>query len=178
MRTHVQRYSKPRTETDEQLEAKFVRSLPAEEREAIAKCFNEMDVDFSGSLNYEELSALLQKTYGMSPSDAELTTIIQAVDKSGDGVVSLDEFITAMATIPELRLAGDIFKWRAAFEKFDSDGSGFVDGDELLEMVKDLSGDAASSNEDIQSIMEQLDESNDGEVSWPEFLQVMKTMNS
>eukprot|EP01050_Picozoa_sp_SAG11_P058314 SAG11_NODE_37194_length_258_cov_0.641509_1_plen_37_part_10 len=33
------------------MEAKFIRSLPDEEREAITNCFNEMDVDFSGSVN-------------------------------------------------------------------------------------------------------------------------------
>ena len=32
-------------------------------------------------------------------------------------------------------------KWRTAFEKFDADGSGFVDGDELQEMVQELLGD-------------------------------------
>ena len=127
----IPRFSKPISESDEHMEAKFMRSLPTEEREAIKKCFDQMDSDFSGSLNHQELEALLVRTYGMSPSEQDMTTLIAAVDKSGDGVVTLDEFIVAMATVEELKLAGDIFKWRTAFDNFDADGSGFVDGDEL-----------------------------------------------
>ena len=156
----IPRYSKPTNETDEQLEAKFIRSLPEEERQTIARCFNEIDVDFSGSLNYDELAALVKRprspmdpsylsillvpivthrrlwvfsaaedpwdepfgrraqldfegllTASLRRSDGNTcqvergrsrltrSRLIKAVDKSGDGVVTLDEFIVAMATV-------------------------------------------------------------------------------
>lgn len=81
-----------------------------------------------------------------------------------------------MATSEELKMAGDIFKWRSAFDRFDADGSGFVDGDELMDMVKELVGDKATSDE-VMNLMKTLDESSDGEVSWEEFLRVMKSMH-
>ena len=40
------------------------------------------------------------------------------MDESGDGFVSLEEFIGAMGTVEELRHAGDIFKWKRMFEKY------------------------------------------------------------
>jgi hypothetical protein len=81
----IPRYSKPRAETEAELEEKFMRSLPESERKAIEQCFNEMDADFSGTLNAEELQEMLKRTYGMDPSPDELAQLIALCDKSGDG---------------------------------------------------------------------------------------------
>ena len=75
----------------------------------------------------------------------------------------------AMATSEELKMAGDIFKWRSTFDRFDADGSGFVDGDELMDMVKELVGHVEASSTEVADLMKALDESSDGEVSWDEF---------
>ena len=82
----------------------------------------------------------------------------------------------AMATSQELRMAGEIFKWRSTFDRFDADGSGFVDGDELMDMVKELVGGVEADSDDVENLMKQLDESSDGEISWEEFLKVMRKM--
>jgi Ca2+-binding EF-hand superfamily protein len=237
----IPRYSKPRAETEAEVEEKFLRSLPESERKAIENCFNEMDTDFSGTLNAEELHEMLKRTYGMDPSPDELAQIIAMCDKGGDGesqistysthsttrnlatlvlrfstfllcrgymaaihsnidcscvrmvtshsclawmcfcsagLIGLEEFIVAMATSEQLKMAGEIFKWRSTFDRFDADGSGFVDGDELMDMVKELVGDVEAGSEDIANVMKILDESSDGEVSWEEFLAVMQKMSA
>ena len=102
--------------------------------QAIERCFNEMDADFSGTLNQEELAEMLRRTYGMNPSPDELSQLIAVCDKSGDGppthahtaaarrhllsaaviqpvcagLIALDEFMLAMATSVELKMAGDM----------------------------------------------------------------------
>lgn len=58
--------------------------------------------------------------------------------RSGDGAVSLEEFIEAMATVPGLQHAADVYKWRQTFNEFDEDGSGFLDSDELKQMATRL----------------------------------------
>ena len=83
-----------------------------------------------------------------------------------------------MATSEPLKMAGEIFKWRSTFDRFDADGSGFVDGDELMDMVKELLGGVEADSEDVANLMKTLDESSDGEVSWEEFLAVMKSMSA
>ena len=112
-----------------------------------------------------------------------------------------------MATSEQLKMAGDIFKWRSTFDRFDADGSGFVDGavsrlvlvsspafwrppfclmvllncwpsgDELMDMVKELVGDIEVGSTQVEALMKELDESSDGEVSWEEFLTVMQRMH-
>ena len=93
-----------------------------------------MDADFSGTLNQEELAEMLRRTYGMNPSPDELSQLIAVCDKSGDGppthahtaaaptfalcrrcstrlhagLIALDEFMLAMATSVELKMAGDM----------------------------------------------------------------------
>lgn len=81
-----------------------------------------------------------------------------------------------MATSEPLKMAGEIFKWRSTFDRFDADGSGFVDGDELMDMVKELIGGVEADADEVAKLMKTLDESSDGEVSWEEFLKVMKSM--
>lgn len=64
----LKRYSKlPDQPLDVQQE-KFLRSLPAEEKEAIAQIFCVIDSDMSESISVDELSDLLEDTYGMRPT--------------------------------------------------------------------------------------------------------------
>ena len=45
-------------------------------------------------------------------------------------------------------------------------------------MVKELVGDLEASSSEVASLMHELDESSDGEVSWDEFLAVMQRMHT
>jgi Ca2+-binding EF-hand superfamily protein/CRP-like cAMP-binding protein len=115
----IPRFSKQlNTDSEEDKREKFLRSLPDEEREAIAVCFDELDHDFSGTLSKDEMAELLERTYGMKPSKAEVTRLMAAVDTSGDGAINLEEFIEAMATVPALQHAADVYKWRQTFNEY------------------------------------------------------------
>ena len=39
--------------------------------------------------------------------------------------------VTAVVTVPELKIVGDVFKWKSVFDTYDADNSGEVDRDEL-----------------------------------------------
>ena len=101
-----------------------MRSLPAEEKEAIAQIFNSIDTDMSGSISPPELAALLEDTYGMRPTRAELAKLRAEVDSGGDGFITLEEFTKAMGTVAVLQKAGDMFKWKQMFLDADEDKSG------------------------------------------------------
>jgi len=47
-----------------------------------------------------------------------------------------------------------------------------------MDMVKELVGDLEASSSEVASLMHELDESSDGEVSWDEFLAVMQRMHT
>ena len=115
----IPRFSKQKsTDGEEEMREKFLRSLPDEEREAIAICFDELDADFSGTLSKDEMAELLERTYGMTPSKHDVARLMAAVDTSGDGAVSLEEFIEAMATVPALQHAADVYKWKQTFNEY------------------------------------------------------------
>ena len=115
----IPRFSKQQsTGGQEEKTEKFLRSLPDDEREAIAACFDDLDHDFSGTLSKDELTELLERTYGLKPSRSQVAKLLAAVDTSGDGAISLDEFIVGMATVPELQHAADVYKWRQNFNQY------------------------------------------------------------
>jgi len=45
-----------------------------------------------------------------------------------------------------------------------------------MDMVKELIGGVEADSDEVAKLMKTLDESSDGEVSWEEFLKVMKSM--
>ena len=56
----------------------------------------------SGSLTTAELGELLRLTYGMEPSREQLMKLKAEVDEDGNGFITLDEFISGMAVVPEV----------------------------------------------------------------------------
>lgn len=114
----IPRFSKQQSSGEEEKKEKFLRSLPDDEREAIAICFDELDHDFSGSLSKDEMAELLERTYGIKASRSQVAKLLAAVDTSGDGAISLEEFIVGMATVPALQHAADVYKWRQTFNQY------------------------------------------------------------
>merc|ERR1719453_484202 len=57
---------------------------------------------------------------------------------------------------------------RAAFDGFDVDGSGVLEVDEMRDALR-LTG-LASTDEEIEGLILQIDSNNDGTIDWEEFL--------
>lgn len=64
-------------------------------KEELKAAFDELDVDSSGSLEFKDLKTLVTKFDIKDVDDDALKKIIEAVDTSGDGKVSFEEFCTA-----------------------------------------------------------------------------------
>ena len=113
-------------------------------------CFNELDDSGDGTLDQEEIEGLLKRIYGMEPTKKQMAQLMLEMGSDGNGVIDLDEFISAMATVKEVRMAGDIFKWRQTFDQYDEDQSGELSGDELKKMTVHLTypGKARSAHEE------------------------------
>jgi Ca2+-binding EF-hand superfamily protein/CRP-like cAMP-binding protein len=172
--TIVPRFSLPEEVSDRKRRENFLRDVSASEREAIEAVFNELDDSGDGSLDIDELERLLMEIYGMEPTKLQLQQLMHAIDLDGDGSVDMDEFVSAMATVKEVRLAGEIFKWRQLFDRFDADGSGELGHEELEEMTTKMWGAGHSSTMKMKKYMlEEADADGDGLVSWPEFRTMM-----
>eukprot|EP01063_Lacrimia_lanifica_P010538 TRINITY_DN1727_c0_g1_i1.p1 TRINITY_DN1727_c0_g1~~TRINITY_DN1727_c0_g1_i1.p1 ORF type:complete len:317 (+),score=78.61 TRINITY_DN1727_c0_g1_i1:76-1026(+) len=93
----------------------------------LGRAFRIMDDNRSGTLTSDELKTGFED-WGVLVEKDDLQNLIAAFDTNGDGSVSLTEFLVGVR--------GDMSDVRRsvvekAFRKFDADGSGFVDRDDM-----------------------------------------------
>lgn len=99
-------------------------------------------------------------TLGYTLSDDQVEKIVEDVDADKDGRISYTEFATLMTEEqPEEVRAAEL---RAAFELYDTDGSGKISRRELRKALK-CCGKRVSRSK-VRSIMKKADLNNDGEL--------------
>ena len=107
-------------------------------------------------------------------------------DSDGSGEVTLDEFLFGVRCTPQLCEVSLFLRYKQIFNQFDADSSNTVDAWELKEMVTQLIGgdeenqlqheaELATVIEDFQTVLADNSISDTGEVSWSEFLRVMRS---
>ncbi|XP_073126912.1 calcium-dependent protein kinase 10-like [Henckelia pumila] len=143
--------------------------LSVEEVEVMRDMFALMDTDRDGKVSYEELKAGLRKV-GSQLAEPEIKLLMDVADVDGNGVLDYGEFVAV--TIHLQRMENDEH-FRRAFMFFDRDGSGYIELHELREALVDESGETDS--EVLNDIMREVDTDKDGQISYDEFVAMMKT---
>ena len=90
------------------------------------------------------------------------------VDADGSGEIDYSEFV--VATMNEKNLISNN-KLQTAFKMFDKDGGGSISTDEIKQV---LSFGQNLDEKVVNQIIEQVDANGDGEISFEEFVKVMK----
>uniref|UniRef100_A0A383VCA4 non-specific serine/threonine protein kinase n=1 Tax=Tetradesmus obliquus TaxID=3088 RepID=A0A383VCA4_TETOB len=141
--------------------------LPPEEIEGIRQMFMDMDRDGSGTISYMELKEGLRRK-GAVVADHELERIMAQVDLDGNHTLDFQEFLTATVFLGKLQRRENLM---AAFQHFDTDGSGFISEEELLEALQKEGVSAAA----IQSLLSEVDRDNNCRIDYDEFARMMLT---
>ncbi|EOA30208.1 hypothetical protein CARUB_v10013325mg [Capsella rubella] len=145
-------------------------TLDEEELADLRDQFDAIDVDKNGAISLEEMRQALAKDHPWKLKDARVAEILQAIDSNTDGFVDFSEFVAAALHVNQLE-EHDSEKWqqrsRAAFEKFDIDGDGYITAEELR-MHTGLKGS-------IEPLLEEADIDNDGKISLHEFRRLLRT---
>ncbi|KAH0923202.1 hypothetical protein HID58_023220 [Brassica napus] len=145
-------------------------TLDEEESADLRDQFDAIDVDKNGAISLDEMRQALAKDHPWKLKDARVAEILQAIDSNTDGFVDFEEFVAAALHVNQLE-EHDSEKWqqrsRAAFEKFDIDGDGFITAEELR-MHTGLKGS-------IEPLLEEADIDNDGKISLHEFRRLLRT---
>jgi len=144
--------------------------LSKQERDGLAKVFKAFDKNGDGKLSYEEVKDGYLDHYGKVMSDEEVHAMFDSVDTDKSGFIDYSEFV--VAAMAESQLTSND-KLQAAFKMFDKDGSGIISGDEIREVLS-FGGTSQMSKEQIDTIIKQVDENGDGEISYEEFVDMMK----
>lgn len=143
--------------------------LSVEEVEVIRDMFSLMDTDNDGKVSFEELKAGLKKV-GSQLAEPEMKMLMEVADVDGNGVLDYGEFVAV--TIHLQRMENDEH-FRRAFMFFDKNESGFIELDELRVALSDEAGETDSDV--LNEIMREVDTDKDGQISYNEFVAMMKT---
>jgi Ca2+-binding EF-hand superfamily protein len=144
--------------------------LSPEAIEFAKQVFNEADTDKSGTVNKAEMmvaaTKLAEHLQKPPPTEEQIIARMKALDSDGDGVVTLEEFLTFMIMIKLLLVTNEMFS--AA----DADKSGSIDAKELKTVMTNMyaaEGFEPPSDEEITQAMAALDQSGDGTINFEEF---------
>lgn len=129
------------------------------------KFFTEADTDNSGALTKAELTKACRKA-GFRGSDQDLKKIFNAADASGDGMITLDEFLSAMGQQPEKVQTTSAMRY--VFNCYDTDGNGSIDRSEVKNIWADMK--KVLKEEELERVMSWLDKDSDGKIEYEEFL--------
>ncbi|CAM8988198.1 unnamed protein product [Rhodiola kirilowii] len=142
-------------------------NLSAEDITGLNIIFSKMDSEKSGTITYEDLKSGLTQL-GFYLSEAEVQSLMKAADVNGDETIDYNEFIAA--TMDKQKLDNDEHLYKA-FQRLDTDNSGFITRDELETALKKYGmWDEASTRE----MMKKADTNSDGKINYDELCALMR----
>jgi calmodulin len=110
------------------------------------------------------------KSLGQSPTEEELTRMIQSVDDNGNNEIDFQEFLILMSSKKSISDDPDR-ELKDAFAVFDTDGSGLISRSELKGLLNNLG--QLVSDEELDAMMGEVDKDGNGEIDFEEFKAMM-----
>lgn len=148
--------------------AKSVK-LSKEELNSLKEQFDSIDTDHNGELDREELESFMRK----NNFETEFANIaIKLFDEDKNGQISFDEFVKFTQALSKLD-KDPVLLQRMLFATLDQDNSGYLDEKEILTFFRDFSSEPITE-EDVKNIMENLDENEDGKLSFDELMKAFQ----
>lgn len=123
--------------------------------------FQKFDTDGNGSIDSEEIKKMMSQL-DVEQGDNSIEEMVKEADKNGDGEVDFEEFLQLLLVIER---ESDL---QATFNRFDLDGNGFIDREELTKVFSELSGRSPSEQE-LDEMFKEADTNGDGQIDFNEF---------
>ncbi|XP_067126699.1 uncharacterized protein [Centruroides vittatus] len=143
----------------------MAEELTEEQVAEFKEAFSLFDKEGSGQITTKEL-AMVIKSLGLNPTEAELQEMIKEVDSKGTGMVYFPEFLSLMAkNLKNIECEDEIIE---AFRVFDKDGNGIIKADELRDAMLNL-GEKLTPDE-VEEMIREADPDNDGLINYVEFV--------
>merc|ERR1712006_65788 len=132
------------------------------------KNFNLFDKKRTGAIPIADMGTVL-RSLGQNPTEAELAALVEEVDKDKSGTIEFEEFVDLMARTNKTQ--DQMEEIKNAFLTFDADGSGFIDREELVNVLTTM-GDPVDE-ETINGMIAEADLDGDGKINYAEFTKIM-----
>merc|ERR1719359_919567 len=150
----------------------MVKIKPSQIRK-IYQRFNDIDVDKSGAIEYEEFLMALD-----IDDNKTSRQMFRVFDMDESGTIELKEFIVVLS---RYTTAAKSEKLKFSFMMFDEDGSGFIEKNELITMLRAsfvVEGyNDAQLEERADKVFEFLGKPPDGQISYEDFLKLSSAKN-
>ncbi|XP_068172026.1 guanylyl cyclase-activating protein 1 [Antennarius striatus] len=127
----------------------------------------------SGLLTFYEFKQFFGLKNLSDTSDAYVKTMFTTFDMNDDGFIDFMEYVAALSLV----LRGGVQqKLRWYFKLYDVDGSGCIDREELLQIIKSIRAINGfpcemSAEEFANMVFDKIDINGDGELSYEEFME-------
>ncbi|XP_069106447.1 calmodulin-like [Argopecten irradians] len=144
--------------------------LTYEARKEIKRIFRLIDTTGNGKIGVNDLMRSMQLSGG-NPTKEEAQRMIDENDMDGSGSVEYQEFENIMKIhILALEYQNDIL--RDAFKRFDKNGDGSLDCEELRKVLCSIG--ESLTDEEAEEMFKMVDVDNNGKVDLDEFLNAFK----
>jgi len=145
--------------------------LGEKEIKALREAFTALDKNGDGLLTAKEMKIGLENAK-MKEIPADLQQILEEVDSDGSGVIDYTEFLAA--TLDKAVYMKESVCWQA-FRVFDKNGDGKIDKKEIAAILHNPESDVAKmAGSDLAEIIKEIDTDGDGEISFEEFMTMMR----
>lgn len=144
----------------------FIASrIPEDQITALRQAFSKMDTNGDGQLTYDELKTGLKEIPEINIEEDDFMNAMAVMDANQNNLIDYTEFIAACLQSYNYLKENHL---RSAFTYFDKDGSGTISQDELKIC---LQGEDFTLTEDqISKLLEGVDQNNDGQIDYTEFI--------
>lgn len=129
-----------------------------------------IDSDGDGKIRKEQLEAILTRVGPDPPSEEELISLLNEVDRNGDGCISLEEFGAISSAFGPPACDDEL---RNAFDFFDADHDGKITAEELFNVFRTI-GDGRCTLDDCRRMIRGVDKNGDGFVCFEDFCLMME----
>ncbi len=146
--------------------------ISKEDKEKYSEVFKNFDVNGDGILDYDEIYKCFRQIEGEAKSKEEIYEIIKSIDLNNDGQIDYEEFLTAVMNRKQIFNENNLMR---AFELFDKDGNKKISIDELMEVFSINYKDKYLVEQLVSSV---LGNSNEKEISYDQFKQVMENFSN
>lgn len=132
------------------------------------QAFALFDRDEDGLITAKDLSLLI-RSLEKNPTDNEIQQLVDNIIDTDLNLVDRQQFLTMMSILKKNHESNEKRELREIFDGIDTDGNGFIDGDELRVAVPALfhdNEDMKLTPEEIAAMIEQFDTDKDGRLSF------------
>jgi calcium-dependent protein kinase len=140
-------------------------SLTNEERKKVRDAFLAIDTSHNGTISLGDFKKVVEENFHLT--DEHINKCFEMLDVAHKGEIQYSEFLAATLS-HQLKIHDELI--HDTFRRFDVDNTGYLDESNM----RDIFG-SEMTDEEIAEIVKEIDENNDGKISYQEFVHYVRS---